>query len=134
MALLIFVYAVSLILVFGAEYASEWSRLPDDDVSVRIETAKKSLKDPRSAADEVIEPTQPSPQQAHLPSITPRHLRPRLPRAGPFAVKVVHQPARRRPVETSWRELSWSLRRTLPTWVSTVRSLIPSRCAIRLYA
>lgn len=28
MALLIFVYAVSLILVFGAEYASEWSRLP----------------------------------------------------------------------------------------------------------
>ena len=30
MALLIFVYAVSLVLVFGAEYASEWSRLPDD--------------------------------------------------------------------------------------------------------
>ena len=28
MALLIFVYAVSLVLVFGAEYASEWSRLP----------------------------------------------------------------------------------------------------------
>jgi membrane protein len=28
MALLIFVYAVSLILVFGAEYASEWSRFP----------------------------------------------------------------------------------------------------------
>ena len=27
MALLIFVYAVSLVLVFGAEYASEWSRL-----------------------------------------------------------------------------------------------------------
>lgn len=33
MALLIFVYAVSMILVFGAEYASEWSRLPDGDVS-----------------------------------------------------------------------------------------------------
>ncbi|MBE2318204.1 YihY/virulence factor BrkB family protein [Solirubrobacter sp. CPCC 204708] len=35
MALLIFIYAVSLILVFGAEYASEWSRVPkppaDDD-------------------------------------------------------------------------------------------------------
>ena len=29
MALLIFVYAVSMILVFGAEYASEWSRLPN---------------------------------------------------------------------------------------------------------
>jgi membrane protein len=37
MALLIFVYAVSLVLVFGAEYASEWSRLPDDNVSVRTE-------------------------------------------------------------------------------------------------
>ena len=37
MALLIFVYAVSLVLVFGAEYASEWSRLPDEDVSVRTE-------------------------------------------------------------------------------------------------
>jgi membrane protein len=35
MALLIFVYAVSLVLVFGAEYASEWSRLPDADDDVR---------------------------------------------------------------------------------------------------
>ena len=35
MALLIFVYAVSLILVFGAEYASEWSRLPDKDSEIR---------------------------------------------------------------------------------------------------
>ncbi len=35
MALLIFVYAVSLVLVFGAEYASEWSRLPEDDDDVR---------------------------------------------------------------------------------------------------
>jgi membrane protein len=35
MALLIFVYAVSLVLVFGAEYASEWSRLPDRDEDVR---------------------------------------------------------------------------------------------------
>jgi hypothetical protein len=35
MALLIFVYAVSLVLVFGAEYASEWSRLPDEDADVR---------------------------------------------------------------------------------------------------
>ncbi len=37
MALLLFVYAVSLILVFGAEYASEWSRLPDDPGAVRAE-------------------------------------------------------------------------------------------------
>jgi membrane protein len=35
MALLVFVYAVSLVLVFGAEYASEWSRLPADDDAVR---------------------------------------------------------------------------------------------------
>ncbi len=37
MALLLFVYAVSLVLVFGAEYASEWSRLPDDPEEVRAE-------------------------------------------------------------------------------------------------
>jgi len=40
MALLIFVYAVSLVLVFGAEYASEWSRLPSDPAEVR-EALKK---------------------------------------------------------------------------------------------
>jgi membrane protein len=40
MALLLFVYAVSLILVFGAEYASEWSRLPEDPAEVRQELKK----------------------------------------------------------------------------------------------
>jgi len=35
MALLIFVYAVSLVLVFGAEYASEWSRLPKSRREIR---------------------------------------------------------------------------------------------------
>ena len=35
MALLLFVYAVSLVLVFGAEVASEWSRLPKSDEEVR---------------------------------------------------------------------------------------------------
>ena len=35
MALLLFVYAVSLVVVFGAEFASEWSRLPADDDEVR---------------------------------------------------------------------------------------------------
>jgi membrane protein len=35
MALLIFVYAVSLVLVFGAEYASEWSRLPKTREEIR---------------------------------------------------------------------------------------------------
>jgi membrane protein len=35
MALLLFVYAVSLVLVFGAEVASEWSRLPESDEEVR---------------------------------------------------------------------------------------------------
>lgn len=31
MALLLFVYAASLVLCFGAEFASEWARLPDAD-------------------------------------------------------------------------------------------------------
>ncbi len=35
MALLLFVFAVSNVLVFGAEFASEWSRLPEDDAEVR---------------------------------------------------------------------------------------------------
>jgi membrane protein len=41
MALLIFVYAVSLVLVFGAEYASEWSRLEDDDAEIRSSLREK---------------------------------------------------------------------------------------------
>ena len=59
MALFIFVYAVSLILVFGAEYASEWSRLPEDDARRASRGAKQGLKDPGAAAEEVSEPTQP---------------------------------------------------------------------------
>jgi membrane protein len=35
MALLLFVYAAALVLVFGAEFASEWARLPGDDAEVR---------------------------------------------------------------------------------------------------
>lgn len=31
MALLLFVYAASLVVLFGAEFASEWARLPDED-------------------------------------------------------------------------------------------------------
>ena len=31
MALLLFVYAASIVLLFGAEFASEWTRLPDQD-------------------------------------------------------------------------------------------------------
>ena len=31
MALLLFLFGASLVLVFGAEFASEWSRLPDDE-------------------------------------------------------------------------------------------------------
>jgi membrane protein len=37
LALLLFFYAVSNVLVFGAEFASEWSRLPDRDRDVRAE-------------------------------------------------------------------------------------------------
>ena len=49
MALLIFVYAVSLVLVFGAEYASEWSRLPEDDSDVRRDVRKFVSRYPREA-------------------------------------------------------------------------------------
>ena len=37
MALLLFVYAVAMVLLFGAEFASEWTRLPDDDDDVSRE-------------------------------------------------------------------------------------------------
>jgi uncharacterized BrkB/YihY/UPF0761 family membrane protein len=36
MALLLFVYAAAMVLLFGAEFASEWTRLPG-----REETAKE---------------------------------------------------------------------------------------------
>jgi membrane protein len=35
MALLLFVYAASIVLLFGAEFASEWTRLPADNAEVR---------------------------------------------------------------------------------------------------
>jgi membrane protein len=46
MALLIFVYAVSIVLVFGAEYASEWSRLPAarEDVRTVLRDIPSSLR------------------------------------------------------------------------------------------
>ena len=56
MALLIFVYAVSLVLVFGAEYASEWSRLPDGRCRRANRDCEKVSQGSGSAADEVIEP------------------------------------------------------------------------------
>jgi membrane protein len=37
MALLVFVYAASIVMVFGAEFASEWARLPDEGETVREE-------------------------------------------------------------------------------------------------
>jgi membrane protein len=37
MALLLFVYAAAIVLLFGAEFASEWTRLPGDDDEVSRE-------------------------------------------------------------------------------------------------
>ena len=37
MALLLFVYAAAMVLLFGAEFASEWTRLPGDDDEVSRE-------------------------------------------------------------------------------------------------
>ena len=76
MALLIFVYAVSLVLVFGAEYASEWSRLPDEDVSVRP-SSKKFAQVSRARADEGVEPARPSPRAGSPPLNNTPALRPR---------------------------------------------------------
>ena len=42
MALLVFVYASSLVLVFGAEFASEYARLPDDEETERIVAEARS--------------------------------------------------------------------------------------------
>jgi len=39
MALLIFVFAAANVLVFGAEFASEWARLPTEDAEVRERVA-----------------------------------------------------------------------------------------------
>lgn len=39
MALLLFVFAAANVLVFGAEFASEWARLPHDDADVRARVA-----------------------------------------------------------------------------------------------
>ena len=46
MALLLFVFAVSNVLVFGAEFASEWSRLPegDDEVGQRVRQGRRRLR------------------------------------------------------------------------------------------
>jgi len=44
MALLLFVFAVSNVLVFGAEFASEWSRLPDDgEVRRRVRRGRQRV-------------------------------------------------------------------------------------------
>jgi membrane protein len=40
MALLLFVYAAAMVLLFGAEFASEWTRLPADDAEVSGEVRR----------------------------------------------------------------------------------------------
>ena len=65
MALLIFVYAVSLVLVFGAEYASEWSRLPKT-------RRQKFAQVSRARADTGGEPAS-SARPTNTPSSRTRH-------------------------------------------------------------
>jgi len=44
MALLLFVYAASIVLLFGAEFASEWTRLPDQaEVTRRVRDGRHRL-------------------------------------------------------------------------------------------
>lgn len=49
MALLIFVYAASIVLVFGAEFASEWSRLPDEAEVRRLARRGRRWREWRTA-------------------------------------------------------------------------------------
>jgi len=45
MALLLFVYAASIVLLFGAEFASEWTRLPDqEEVSRKVREGRRKLR------------------------------------------------------------------------------------------
>jgi membrane protein len=44
MALLLFVYAAAMVLLFGAEFASEWTRLPEDDDEVSHEVRELRRK------------------------------------------------------------------------------------------
>lgn len=45
MAVLLFVYAAAIVVVFGAEFASEWARLPaDDEVAARLRDGRRRLR------------------------------------------------------------------------------------------
>jgi membrane protein len=44
MALLLFVYAAAMVLLFGAEFASEWTRLPDEQSEVSGEVRKLTAR------------------------------------------------------------------------------------------
>jgi membrane protein len=48
MALLLFVYAAAMVLLFGAEFASEWTRLPGDQAEVSAEVSKLTARLRRS--------------------------------------------------------------------------------------
>ena len=44
MALLLFVYAAAMVLLFGAEFASEWTRLPgDEEVAGEVESLRRRV-------------------------------------------------------------------------------------------
>jgi membrane protein len=44
MALLLFVYASAMVMLFGAEFASEWTRLPESDDEVAAEVGKLTAR------------------------------------------------------------------------------------------
>jgi uncharacterized BrkB/YihY/UPF0761 family membrane protein len=46
MALLLFVYAAAMVLLFGAEFASEWTRLPqrDREVAHELQAARHAIR------------------------------------------------------------------------------------------
>lgn len=45
MAVLLFVYGAAMVFVFGAEFASEWSRLPgEDEVRHRVRSVRARIR------------------------------------------------------------------------------------------
>ena len=86
MALLIFVYAVSLILVFGAEYASEWSRLPTITIRKFAQASARApmqrVSSPRTARPTITLRRGRGQREVGSPPLNNPGLRPRPPPSG----------------------------------------------------
>jgi membrane protein len=67
MALLLFVYAAAMVLLFGAEFASEWTRLPDDDEELARERRELRASWPNGWCPRIDAPDREEEDGAHAP-------------------------------------------------------------------